>query len=64
MRQVVGLGAVAGQAKSRQSELLGRNARRVWPSVVAQGRKEKSKPAALEPKAAAPAVQSREKPKM
>ncbi len=37
MRQVVGLGAVAGQAKSRQSELLGRNARRVWPSVEWRG---------------------------
>jgi hypothetical protein len=31
---------------------------------VVQGRKEKSKPAALKPKAAAPGVQSREKRKM
>ena len=37
MRQVVGLGAVAGQAKSRQSELWGRKARRVWPSVEWRG---------------------------
>src|SRR5229473_5387296 len=31
MRQVVGLGAAAGRAKSRPSELSGRKARRAWP---------------------------------
>jgi hypothetical protein len=31
VRQVVGLGAAAGQVKSRQSDLAGRKARRVWP---------------------------------
>src|SRR5258706_14666169 len=31
MRQVVGLGAAAGQVKSRPSELAGRKARRAWP---------------------------------